>query len=593
MAQRSDVHIARWLEEDREEDFIDGPAGSDDDLDHLEEQLYSTTSEYGSGADDDTDMDDLDWETVFNAIEGPSSSFNLGLEGTKWMKDPVDERVQLQREINPKIVPGPKDFAKTRKTPSECFDLFFDESIIYMIAKFTNERIIKEQKKFARERDAKLTDEVEIYALLGILFLSGNLKTSRENFLQLFESRRGIGMEAIYLAMSSQRYRFLMKNLRFNDPATERITEDKMAPIRVLFQIVVNNFQKHFTPSHELNLGELLTPYKGRCVFRQHMPKKAVKYGIKMFALADCQYPYTYNLELYVGDNPGLYDVSNTKVDIVVRMTDPIQGEYRNVTMNNWFTSLMAGEALFDKKITIVGAVKPNNKEVPRVFRTIKDKALYSSHFGFCHVAALVQYICKPDKAILVMSTKHCQGYININSGDQLKPEILVYYNRTKNAVETIDKMCSKNDVTRNSRRWPLTILFRLLNIAAINALCVLTINRGQERSVRREFLTELALSMIKPLVQRRMYTDNIPKIIKQKMCELLNMPIPLDVELNIELNDKPSTCGRNGPRGRCHICRRAHMNKTTREVCVICTKFTCFEHSKYMCTNCFIRHTK
>lgn len=45
------MHIARWFDEDREEDF-DAPAGSDDGRDNIEEQLDSTGSEYSTGAED-------------------------------------------------------------------------------------------------------------------------------------------------------------------------------------------------------------------------------------------------------------------------------------------------------------------------------------------------------------------------------------------------------------------------------------------------------------------------------------------------------------------------------------------------------------
>ncbi|XP_026731097.1 uncharacterized protein LOC113496158 [Trichoplusia ni] len=587
MAQRSDVHIARWLEEDREEDFIDGPAGSDDGTDYVEEVLDSSGSEYSSASEEPADVDDLDWETIFNVIEGPSSQYYLGLEGTKWMKEPIEARLILQSDYNVFIQAGPRDYARTRRTPSECFDLFFDEDVIYMITKFTNERIIKEQKKFARERDAKLTDEVEIYALLGILYLSGSTKSGRENFLQLFDSKRGTGMEAIYLTMSAQRYRFLMKNLRFSDCSNERTSDDKLSPIRILLQVLINNFQKHYTPGHEMALSHTMIPFKGRCGFRHHVPKKPFKYALKMFNLVDCYYPYTYNLELYLGENPGPYDIGYSKLDTMVRITDPIQGEYRNLTLTNYFTSLESVEMLFDKKITAVGSIKPTKKEVPRIFRTVNDKMLYNSLFGFGHAATLVQYICKPDKAVLLLSSKHSDCSIDMNSGLTFRPDIMTYYKRTKSSVEVLEKLCARGDVTRNSRRWALTVFFRLMNIAAVNALCVYTINKRQERVVRREFQIEMALSMIRPMIQRRMHSDNIPKIVKQKMCEFLNVPIPIDVELQIDLTDH-ATCTRTGPRGRCHVCRRARSNKTTREVCASCNRFTCFAHSKYVCNNCY-----
>lgn len=586
MAQRSDVHIARWLEEDREEDIIDGPAGSDDDADVIDEPLESTESEYSSAPEEPADVDDLDWETIFNVIEGPSSQYYLGLEGTKWMKEPIEARLVLQSDYNVFIQAGPRDYARSRRTPSECFDLFFDEDVIYMIAKYTNERIVREQKKFARERDAKLTDEVEIYALLGILYLSGSTKAGKDNFLQLFDSKRGTGMEAIYLTMSAQRYRFLMKNLRFSDSSNDRNCEDKLSPIRTLLQVLINNFQKHFTPGHEMALDQTIIPFKGRCGFRINVPKKPFKHGLKMYTLVDCQYPYTYNLELYLGENPGPYNFSCSKVDTIVRLTDPIHGEYRNVTLSNYFTSLEAVELLFDKKITAVGSIKPNKKEVPRIFRTVKDKMTHYSLFGFGHVATLVQYICKPNKAALLLSSKHSDYSIDMNSGLSFKPEIVTYYKRTKTAVEVMEKLCAKGDVSRNSRRWALTTLFRLMNIAAVNALCVYTINKRQERVVRREFQIELALSMIKPMIQRRMHADNIPKVVKQKMCDFLKVPVPVDVELHVDLTDLP-TCNRTGPRGRCHICRRARTNKTTRELCATCNRFTCSEHSKNVCINC------
>ncbi|KAF9803734.1 hypothetical protein SFRURICE_012033 [Spodoptera frugiperda] len=184
MAQRSDIHITRWLDEDREEDFVDAPAGSDDDVDHVEEQLESTSTEYSTEEEEDnTDIDDY-WETVFDVIEGSSSQYYLALDGTKWFKKPL-ETPRVLFNSDSKITPGPKDFARTRKSQFECFDLFFDENTVYMIARFTNERIIKEQKKFARERDAKLTDEVEINALLGIFFLKKIPKVMKQKMSDL------------------------------------------------------------------------------------------------------------------------------------------------------------------------------------------------------------------------------------------------------------------------------------------------------------------------------------------------------------------------------------------------------------------------
>jgi hypothetical protein len=42
---------------------------------------------------------------------------------------------------------------------------------------------------------------------------------------------------------------------------------------------------------------------RGRCGFKQYIPSKPAKYGIKMFALVDAK-TYKFNLETYVGTQP-------------------------------------------------------------------------------------------------------------------------------------------------------------------------------------------------------------------------------------------------------------------------------------------------
>jgi len=90
----------------------------------------------------------------------------------------------------------------------ECFSLFFDDSVISKITKSTNIKIQVIQNKYSRERDAKETDETEIRAVIGILILAGVSKSGRQNILKLFDDTKGTGIEAIYLAMSSQRFCF-------------------------------------------------------------------------------------------------------------------------------------------------------------------------------------------------------------------------------------------------------------------------------------------------------------------------------------------------------------------------------------------------
>lgn len=66
------------------------------------------------------------------------------------------------------------------------------------------------------------------------------------------------------------------------------------------------------------------------------------------------------------------------------------------------------------------------------------------------------------------MSTLHHHDKIDEITGDKNKPEIIAFYNCTKAGVDV--ELCTTYNVSRNSKRWPMTIFYAILNIAASNA---------------------------------------------------------------------------------------------------------------------------
>lgn len=113
----------------------------------------------------------------------------------------------------------------------------------------------------------------------------------------------------------------------------------------------LSNFQNCFTPGEYLTVDEQLVAFRGRCGFRQYIPSKPARYGIKIFALVDCRMMYTVNLEVYCGKQPnGPFEVSNAGKDVVLRIAQPILGTGRNITGDNWFSSLPLVNELSKKK---------------------------------------------------------------------------------------------------------------------------------------------------------------------------------------------------------------------------------------------------
>ena len=81
-------------------------------------------------------------------------------------------------------------------------------------------------------------------------------------------------------------------------------------------------------------------------------------------------------MEIYAGKQPeGSYKLSNSPADIVKRLIQPISHRGRNVTFDNWFTSVtLAEEILKEHKITIFGTIRKNKREIPPEFISTKGR---------------------------------------------------------------------------------------------------------------------------------------------------------------------------------------------------------------------------
>lgn len=82
-------------------------------------------------------------------------------------------------------------------------------------------------------------------------------------------------------------------------------------------------------------MDEMLEGFRGRCSFRQYIPSKPNKYGIKIQALVDSRTFYTSKMEVYVGTQPdGPYKCENNPASVVKKLIAPITKTGRNITLD-------------------------------------------------------------------------------------------------------------------------------------------------------------------------------------------------------------------------------------------------------------------
>lgn len=550
-----------------------------------------TDEDYGN--DDDDEQGDID--SIEQRSENSDTEQEFEDGGGDYVPVPVtrdavfigkDKVTQWKKHFPPKNIrtlsanivlqlPGVKAYAKSKKSPLDIWLCLFDEEMLNIIVDCTNIKINSIAQNFSRERDVRTTNLIEIKALIGILYLAGVRKANHMNLGDLWRTD-GSGVEAFRLGMNRIRFQFLMRCLRFDDINTrqERVQMDKLAPIRLLFEKFNDNQKKCYSHSAHVTIDEKLEAFRGNCSFRQYIPNKPNKYGIKIFALSDSHMFYTSHMEVYVGKQPeGPFQKETTAKSVVERLSQHIYGTNRNVTTDNWFTSMELAESLKEKKLTLLGTIRKNKRQLPLEFVQNTGRPSGSSMFGFCNNTTLVSFIPKKGKNVLLISTMHFGDDIDPRTN---KPEMIMTYNDTKGGVDMVDKLCAQYNCARGTRRWPMVPFYSMLNVAGINAFVIYNGNNPDSTTPRKEFLLKLSMALLYDYQKERAISANLPRSLRSRLQEVCGVPA----------GDEPPV-RTPGTVGRCAVCTW-QKNRKTKYFCQNCAKYLCLEHIRPMCNACY-----
>lgn len=134
---------------------------------------------------------------------------------------------------------------------------------------------------------------------------------------------------------------------------SERLRTDKFALISEIWNKFIYNSQFCYKPHENISIDEQLFPTKARCKFTQYMPKKPQKFGIKFWLAVDVNSKYIINGFPYLGKDETRTStpLSEFKVSrVVLKLVEPYLNKGRNITTNNFFTSIPLAKKLVEKK---------------------------------------------------------------------------------------------------------------------------------------------------------------------------------------------------------------------------------------------------
>ena len=101
------------------------------------------------------------------------------------------------------------------------------------------------------------------------------------------------------------------------------------------------------------------------------------------------------------------------------------------------------------KQTILVGTIRSNRRELPKLAKIAKDKMeCFSTIIYKSNNCTLTIYKTKPSKIVIILSTKH--KYVKINNDRKRISETVAYYNKTKFGINITDQMARKYSVKSN-----------------------------------------------------------------------------------------------------------------------------------------------
>lgn len=175
------------------------------------------------------------------------------------------------------------------------------------------------------------------------------------------------------------------------------------------------------------------------------------------------------------------------------------------------------------------------------------------------------------------------------------KPEMILFYNKTKAGVDSMDQKCSRYTTQRRTCRWPLAFFYNILDISTLAAYIVYYENNKMIRkktNERRIFMRELAEQSAMPAIEERSCNQQIMRHYSTKLAIQSYFDTPIGVVQGTTDNQPRDKTGRKIVLGSCFICNKQPNQKRreTRKCCIDCEKPVCDEHSKKItkCMKCY-----
>lgn len=342
----------------------------------------------------------------------------------------------------------------------EYFSLFFDDDFFNILVTQTN---LYAQK---HDRNWVPTNKSEMLVFLALNIL---MPLVNKSVVTQYWSKRDV-IETPFFCKLMKRKRFLLlkKYLPFFDDDTFHDNEHPAPKLRKIWPIVEffnKKFSKLYTPDRDISIDESLMLFKGRLGWKQYIPLKRARFGIKSYILSESKTGYIWSFIIYTGKGTKFapaFENELVSTRIVLTLIEPLLDQGYCLTTDNFYSCPRLAEILIRRKTDTYGTIKANRKELPP---QIKKQKLRKGEIIAYQRGKLLALKWKDKKDVCLLSTVHSTTIENN------KLRLVTDYNNTMGGVDRIDQQLSYYPIVRKrGKKYYKKIFFHMVDYALCNS---------------------------------------------------------------------------------------------------------------------------
>ena len=164
--------------------------------------------------------------------------------------------------------------------------------------------------------------------------------------------------------------------LKLSDPSTdEENKHNRLHKVQEFYDIFIQGCKQYYYPAQQVSVDEAVKKFKGRCIFKQYIKGKPVRFGIKIFCLCCSLTSYLFNAIFYVGKtDENVSQESSVTQQTVIKLMQPLAGQNHEVYMDNYYTGIPLFTELQKMKIYATGTVRTNRKGLDKAVTVKKHE---------------------------------------------------------------------------------------------------------------------------------------------------------------------------------------------------------------------------